>query len=507
MIGPCVCSVRRERAKATHARGCSICEWLSRVAGTVMVAAVLGAMTLLNDTGVLGEVKASLIRADSARTLAQWLDVTKATSQGKVDEAKRMCGVYCLGVVLRLFDLDHSIQEIRRHCEITAKGVSMGSMLRAAASMGLPMKVVRCDPGVVWRLPLPAIAQTRLTSGKKLSHYVVLLSATPDSVKGVDSSIGVFFDAKVSELRRNLTGCLLIADRSQHNARELALLWLTGGVVGFAVVLLFRWAARRRRVRHHLPISSTGAIIVAVATLGFPGCSGRAPPAEQIRIARPVVDLGFLEPDFPEVSREFTVENVHNEPVELTLGPSSCGCVGAAFKSGPRLDTNCRGEVVLTISGHGRHAGPMSVSTLVGVKGSPEIHAITLKGIVEGLASASEPYVIRPRRTSSSAGYPPDLQLNLVTQDSNTAFRLMDITSTTGELIFGTEKRVVSGAMRLPGFFGRHIVVPVKLNLGRNQYTTCQIVVRYRLKGHGRELRISALVLVPNGDARTAAPS
>ena len=128
------------------------------------------AVLALSGTGLSVEVAAAKQTKDirylppSDRTATEWLSVGKDEID---DEAGRECGVHCLAFVLRMFSVEHSVKEIRAATRIADRGISMGEIERVATKMGLPLKVVRCDPATLCRLPMPVICADALKAGRE----------------------------------------------------------------------------------------------------------------------------------------------------------------------------------------------------------------------------------------------------------------------------------------------------------------------------------------------------
>ena len=295
---------------------------------------------------------------------------------------------------------------------------------------------------------------------------MVLLRATPYSATGVDVSGHGFFNARTPELNDVVTGYFLVVGTTTLT-REWVLLWLGGGIAGLilalALCVLVHWYGKCCSRSISLGNATKASVILL---LGFCACSDPRPPHGSLQIAKPIVDLGFVEPSEGDISHVFDIANLTDEPVELTLGPSDCGCVSAFFEDGSRLDAKQHSKVLMRISGHGRHGALVTGTTILAVKNSDQRYSITLKAVLGGLYATSEPYMVRPRKDSAillasdretnvslgaafrfSSGrneykrWPPDLKLNLLTRGRDADFQLLDAKSSADHLLCHPEAR------------------------------------------------------------------
>jgi hypothetical protein len=429
------------------------------------------------------------------RTLQEWTDIVQSESHNAITEDGRLCGVYSLAFVFQLVDRKYTILDIKRELQVTDKGISLGEMEGVANKMGVPMKVVQCNPSTVWQLPLPAIAQTKPIPKVNVNHFIILLNATQQSVVAADASNHTMISTNADQLAQALTGYFLVPDRESLIWKKVVYSWVIGGLFGLGIVVLFHGLYGKRKQRCHLASSNVIKAALIILAVAASGCGHSSSPVKHIKIANRVIDIGFMDIGEADITRKFTVENISNAPVELTLGPSSCGCVSTSIESGSILDGQKRCNVIFTIHGRGDRAGRVNESTIVGVKGYDEFICVTLKGVVEGLVATTQQYVIRPRNEDSENKWPPDLKLNLITPEHDTDFQIHDIVSYPGYLICHIQGSLIGEPNKQSGFFVREVSVPVELVAGTSGFATCELIVKYELSGRDRELRIPALVL------------
>ncbi len=140
------------------------------------------------------------------------------------------CGLACLAMVAGYHGLETDLGTLRRRVPISAKGMTLHSVLVAAQGLGLTGRGLRLEPEALNQIRLPAILHW------DMNHFVVLKSVRGGKVTIHDPARGAR-GMTLAELGKHFTGIALeltptTAFRTGRETRRLKLSELVGRVDG-----------------------------------------------------------------------------------------------------------------------------------------------------------------------------------------------------------------------------------------------------------------------------------
>lgn len=121
------------------------------------------------------------------------------------------CGPACLAFIAAWYGSYVNVAHIRDWAGTDAKGTSVAGMKDAAGKVGLHLEAVRCSPGALQQMQMPAIAHVARNG---LTHFVVLLSADDQKVNVMDPSNGEYSTLSTEVFVTEWSGVLLLITRS-----------------------------------------------------------------------------------------------------------------------------------------------------------------------------------------------------------------------------------------------------------------------------------------------------
>ncbi len=319
--------------------------------------------------------------------------------------ARLSCGPTALYIWLRLLGHDVAYDEVSRCVPVARQGTSLAQLAEGARRWTRGARVLRVSPDEIERLRLPVIAHGRFrgqTSNE--GHYVVVVKVTPVGAVCIDAGRGLRVEIAKSDFAAFSSGYVLTQrDTLASWNRQVAILALGLGVL-YGSRAIWRFLCLRRSV--------AGAALVCLF-----GCGCRESSAPRLTGPEAVVpataesplvsdgnykDLGIVL--LGESARAvFTLSNVTDSPLDLSLGRPSCGCLSARL-SARRLEPSGCVELTLVLSEAGEGCGKIGGEVMVGVVGSDHMLFFRAQGIVEGMRT--EPYVLR--LPTDLAGFSPE---------------------------------------------------------------------------------------------------
>jgi hypothetical protein len=436
----------------------------------------------------------------SLKDIQQQLESRDA--QDRTDRLK--CGIECLYLLMRFHNEPCNLGDLERLVPIGSDGSSLPDLESAGRKMGLPLRCARFDPNSISRVPVPAIIHLEADGGFR--HYVILLEVNERHVRLLDPTLNSFIDVSHRQFAQIATGYCLICYKPWFGPELVAV--CVG--IGALIVVLVVWEWRRKRpgsfASQQVSPKAFRSVVVALAINGSVlslcvGCQNReegivraaSSRPRQLEVDQTDIDLGIV-PGGSEVEGEFRFRNCSSSPITLQLGAPSCTCLDAVLIPGPKLPPGASGEVRLRLSTvNATRAGRLQGSVLLGVEGSEENYALTLAGLLEGVAAMDPTYVLRKTHLESQKA--PPLRLELLTREKDANFAISSVffrqPAQYFPVVAGGEG---GGAHLIAGPKIENIEAKVKqLEVGEPQYLNEQAVFK-------RELQIPVLLSgVPSG--------
>jgi hypothetical protein len=274
----------------------------------------------------------------------------------EIQNETNWCGAKCLWLLAKGSNKPYSLEEVKAFCPAGQErdGVlSLDDLKQGAERCGLSAMVVTCKYDWLSRKGCPAITLHRVRgpTGTTVNHFVVCLSANPDTVRLIEPFASTAIQQTPrANFEKTWTGeALVIAESANdlpHTSRWYLATTLTAVLLlACGVLLAGKW---KRRV----VLSSVCLLFAAVST----GCSGGK------------AELGFdqLHHDFGVLWRDqsperlvkrhsFAFANTSTVPVRITKAQSGCGCLEVDYPKEP-IPPGGEGEVTLVVDLHDRLA-------------------------------------------------------------------------------------------------------------------------------------------------------
>lgn len=118
------------------------------------------------------------------------------------------CGAACLASVSAYYNLHMPVAKIRQLANTDKKGTNVLGLIEAAEKLGFLAKGVKGTYESLHKIPKPAIAHLKLSSG--LLHYVVILKVSSKAVEYMDPGTGKVEKKGKEDFLNEWTGILVI---------------------------------------------------------------------------------------------------------------------------------------------------------------------------------------------------------------------------------------------------------------------------------------------------------
>ena len=323
-----------------------------------------------------------------------------------LDVAERTCGRRSLFVLLKLLHKGLEYNDLEVLLPIREKGSTLAELVEAAKYWHCPLEAKRGDISALTATNLPAIAHIWLDGTQRSTgHYVVIVGVRKGSnqILYIDPSMGRLLSVSIEQFKASWSGYVAVP---VDNTSAWALFLTTVNSVLVSAIVGPRLLGYLTRLRRStVPVASLlmaaglagcsrlsdgGPSPIVAASPTSPDPKGLASPIRALRTSSRFQDLGTVPPG-SEAKAVFTLTNVSTNPVELSLGMPSCGCLSASIDKG-MVDPGQSITLRMILSG-GQESGEREAHVQLGVVGSDEHYNFTVKGLLEGLRA--EPYSIR----------------------------------------------------------------------------------------------------------------
>jgi predicted double-glycine peptidase len=402
-----------------------------------------------------------------------------------LSDARRDCGRHCLYIWLSLTGREITWSAVRDQVLVSDDGSSLADLVRASANWRPALRAIRATPDDLRQIPLPAIAHLWLNEeGQRVGHYVVLLRVDSDSVCVADGTTSFVGRSALADFLRVWSGYLLVTSDTTG-------IWLERAVFMINLVLLAALArsiTKRARSSHRswaclailaaIMISSCNKIRERDHSAGAAASSQSLVANRENVLAVPVTDkdLGVVELG-GAAKASFTVENVSNSPLSLTLGDPSCSCASATL-SRQSISPGERAEVTMVVS-TAHETGPQVASVTLGSVQPEHVWRFLVRVLLEGLEL--DPYTLRlPDSTTTTPG-PDPLTGRLIVGKSDKQVEILR-TTVVGAAGLKLQKAELLEKEEFPRFCRYSIKIPVSLATdARPQNGTYRVRVTFRI--------------------------
>ncbi len=384
------------------------------------------------------------------------------------------CGARALYLWLRLLGCDVSYNEIEKRIPVGERGSSLAQLALEARQWTDTACVVKVQPSELDHIPLPAIAHGQLSGqGEGPGHYVVVVNVSTKAVVFIDGGRGLTQEVGRSDFEAFWSGYVLTrGDGLRTRHRYLAVAAMT--LVGFCGVRILRGAMRRRRR------------LVAQLLLGLcaltSGCGLRSTSqpasltssdlpkgAATLTCSNMVDDLGVVMLG-GSARAVFTLTNVGEKPVDLSLGRPSCSCLSADLSEN-RVEPHGSVQLALALGAAGERAGKQGGSVAVGVVGSDQARIVVQAvAMLEGMKT--DPYSL-PLPASLVGFSAPPIRGEIVFGENrrDSDVKMMDIVltdsrKTQGDRLFELMPPVLGKVEKMESHLRRRFQIPVSIVVG-----------------------------------------
>lgn len=124
------------------------------------------------------------------------------------------CGASCMYFLLRLHDIDVSLEQMADEIPVTGQGASLLDLKNAAEQNGMPVEVLEVTPDELARLELPLIALMGTDPEKTPGHYIVLSKVTEEGVMGIDGTTTGRISFTATAFNKEFSGFVLSPQRT-----------------------------------------------------------------------------------------------------------------------------------------------------------------------------------------------------------------------------------------------------------------------------------------------------
>jgi ABC-type bacteriocin transporter len=124
------------------------------------------------------------------------------------------CGVACLASIAEYYGLKCNVSKIRQMAFTDKDGTNLLGLIEAAEKLGFIAKGVRCQPGNLIHIPVPAIAHFKMSSG--LMHFVVIYKTGKKKTLIMDPANGTFQNLSNEEFISLWTNILILLIPGEH---------------------------------------------------------------------------------------------------------------------------------------------------------------------------------------------------------------------------------------------------------------------------------------------------
>jgi hypothetical protein len=202
-----------------------------------------------------------------------------------------------------------------------------------------------------------------------------------------------------------------------------------------------------------------------------------SPYSDEVRralyVEQPVVERQLRYGEYQQVEQSFVIKNVSATPIDVVIGPSTCGCTEVVVPSDRRVEAG--GELELRLRLHvEQQVGVITGSVPFAPRGTQEWQYLTFRGVVPGVKARDGTDVFLGRSGAASGRMPP-----LVLEVFDTADAPLDIESvqTNSEWLVCQSPMVIAADNPT---IGKLVLVPLEVSEAPVHSQSCIIDVSYR---------------------------
>lgn len=163
----------------------------------------------------------------------------KRQSDPEIWRATNRCSINSLYLILRLYDIDVTYEEVESRLPIDEAGSSLAEMRECATSFGLNATILKASPESLVQCPFPCIAHEEMDR-TITGHYVVVVEAQPQMVEVIDGSSVITKRLRMPEFKKDWTGYVLVFEKRPW----WTVLYPVAMVLGIASIGLTMWSRR-----------------------------------------------------------------------------------------------------------------------------------------------------------------------------------------------------------------------------------------------------------------------
>ncbi len=340
----------------------------------------------------------------------------------------RRCGVSCLYLLFNILGKKEEFKKIEQVVSVGPTGSSLLDIETGARSLGLSLQSARFRLSSLANLPLPAIIHLEPAGPGSLNHYVILLRVGNDGLTIVDPTYNNLITLQIEKFSRMATGYCLVITPPFFTANTICAFLLA------ALIAFIFWRYTRHFFTNPILVQTFrrhGASAMALSFLLLAiGCNSKTQkttdikvsPRTQIEFSEYRLDLGLLVGE-ADANGIFKFKNLSQDPLELSIGKTSCSCLEVSLKPNGPISPGSSGEVSLNLTkSEDKPAGMIEGKVLISINNSTETHSLTVTALNEGFNTTDLTYVIRKKHLDGLP--PPPLNLEVLTVDKKAAIAI-----------------------------------------------------------------------------------